>query len=147
MGGHALLQGIFLTQRLNPHLLGLLHWQASVLPLAPPGKPPGSEVALPNEGGLSRWSLRQKSLDPGDVKRRSCGGRTAEMLVPSWLPRTGHPPQAQGPWEETPTHNFTQAVCGSGEGLPIFQILDSQLVMDGVSPLAKCLSTTLGMGT
>ena len=57
------------------------------------------------------------------------------------------PPQAQGPWEETPTHNFTQAVCGSGEGLPIFQILDSQLVMDGVSPLAKCLSTTLGMGT
>lgn len=84
---------------------------------------------------------------PRDVKRRSCGGRTAEMLVPSWLPPTGHPPQAQGPWEETPTHSLTQAVCGLGEGLLIFQILDSQLVMDGVSPLAKCLSTTLGMGT
>ena len=36
---HSLLQGIFLTQGLNPSLLGLLHWQAGFLPLAPPGKP------------------------------------------------------------------------------------------------------------
>ena len=34
-----LLQGIFLTQGLNPHLLYLLHWQAGSLPLVPPGKP------------------------------------------------------------------------------------------------------------
>ena len=27
MGCHFLLQGIFLTQELNPHLLHLLHWQ------------------------------------------------------------------------------------------------------------------------
>ena len=39
VGYHALLQGIFLTQRLNLHLLGLLHWQAGSLSLAPPGKP------------------------------------------------------------------------------------------------------------
>ena len=38
-GLHALFQGIFLTQGLNPHLLCLLHWQASSLPLVPPGKP------------------------------------------------------------------------------------------------------------
>ena len=38
VGCHALLQGIFLTRGLNPRLLGLLHWQAGVLPLAPPGK-------------------------------------------------------------------------------------------------------------
>ena len=38
-GCHFLLQGIFLTQALNPHLLCLLHWQASSLPLAPTGKP------------------------------------------------------------------------------------------------------------
>ena len=38
VGCHALLQGIFLTRGLNPRLLGLLHWQAAVLPLAPPGK-------------------------------------------------------------------------------------------------------------
>ena len=34
-----LLQGIFLTQGSNPHLLQLLHWQADSLPLGPPGKP------------------------------------------------------------------------------------------------------------
>ena len=38
-GCHFLLQGIFLTQGLNPHLLSLLHWQVGSLPLAPPGKP------------------------------------------------------------------------------------------------------------
>ena len=35
----ALLQGIFLTQGLNPHLLSVLRWQAGSLPLSPPGKP------------------------------------------------------------------------------------------------------------
>ena len=39
VGGHALLQGIFLTQGSNPRLLCLLHWQAGSLPLVPPGKP------------------------------------------------------------------------------------------------------------
>ena len=39
MGCHALLQGIFPTQGLNPHLLCLLHWQTDSLLLAPPGKP------------------------------------------------------------------------------------------------------------
>ena len=36
MGCHAVLQEVFLTQELNPHLLGVLHWQAGSLPLAPP---------------------------------------------------------------------------------------------------------------
>ena len=39
MGCHALLQGIFPTQGLNPQLLDLLHWQVGSLPLVPPGKP------------------------------------------------------------------------------------------------------------
>ena len=39
MGSHDLLQWIFPTQRSNPHLLHLLHWQVDSLPLAPPGKP------------------------------------------------------------------------------------------------------------
>ena len=38
-GCHALLQEIFLTQGSNLCLLHLLHWQASSLPLEPPGKP------------------------------------------------------------------------------------------------------------
>ena len=40
VGCHALLQEIFPTQGLNPHLLLLLHWQACSLPLVPPGKSP-----------------------------------------------------------------------------------------------------------
>ena len=39
-GCHALLQGIFLTQGSNPHLLHLLLWQTGSLPLAPTGKSP-----------------------------------------------------------------------------------------------------------
>ena len=38
VGCHALLQGIFPAQELNPRLLRLLHWQAGSLPLVPPGK-------------------------------------------------------------------------------------------------------------
>ena len=36
---HALLQGIFLTPRLNWCFLRFLHWQVNFLPLVPPGKP------------------------------------------------------------------------------------------------------------
>ena len=39
VGCHFLLQGIFLTQGSNSHLLYLQHWQANRLPQAPPGKP------------------------------------------------------------------------------------------------------------
>ena len=39
VGCHFLLQGIFLTQGLNPGLLHLLHWRVCSLPLAPLGKP------------------------------------------------------------------------------------------------------------
>ena len=38
--GNALLQGIFLTEGLNPHLLHLLHWQVGSLLYASPGKAP-----------------------------------------------------------------------------------------------------------
>ena len=38
-GSHFLLQGIFPTQGLNPHVLCLLHWQVGSLPLVLPGKP------------------------------------------------------------------------------------------------------------
>ena len=39
VGCHALLQGLFLTQGLNPRLLCLLHWQAGSLPVVLPRKP------------------------------------------------------------------------------------------------------------
>ena len=44
---HAFLQGIFLTQGLNPHLLCLLHWQAGSSPLAPTGKSRIETYTLP----------------------------------------------------------------------------------------------------
>ena len=49
MSCHALLQGIFPIQGLNPYLLRLLHWWVGSLPLAPPGKPlkaPGPSQCL-----------------------------------------------------------------------------------------------------
>ena len=46
VGCYFLLQGIFPTQGSNPHLLSLLHWLVGSLPLAPPGKPDGSERLL-----------------------------------------------------------------------------------------------------
>ena len=39
VGSHALLQGIFPTQRSNSRLLCLLHWQDDSLLIEPPGKP------------------------------------------------------------------------------------------------------------
>ena len=39
VGCHALLQGIFPTQRWKPCLLCLLHWQVGSSPLVPPGNP------------------------------------------------------------------------------------------------------------
>ena len=38
VGCQAFLQGIFLTQGLNPPILCFLHWQMGSLPLVPPGK-------------------------------------------------------------------------------------------------------------
>ena len=54
VGCHALLQGIFQTQGLNLRFSHLLQWQASSLPLAPPGKTRKTIVPTPKtkRGGL-----------------------------------------------------------------------------------------------
>ena len=46
VGCHHLLQKIFPTQGLDPHFLCLLHWQVGSLPLVPPGKPIGADLAI-----------------------------------------------------------------------------------------------------
>ena len=56
VGCHALPQGIFLTQGLNPCLLCLLHWQVGSLPLAPTRKPQESCDSCPNHYCLSLLS-------------------------------------------------------------------------------------------
>ena len=68
VGCHGLLQGVFLTQGLNPGLLRLQHWQTCSLPLASPGKSVkhqgGSEkdvyhnlccLLWPQDPGNTRW--------------------------------------------------------------------------------------------
>ena len=45
-GIHSILQGIFLIQGSNPHLMWLLHWNAGSLPLASPGTPSSMFVSF-----------------------------------------------------------------------------------------------------
>ena len=54
VGCHALLQGIFLTQGLNLHLL---HWQMGSLPPVPPGKPHKESPTM--RLGVKQTSLKQ----------------------------------------------------------------------------------------
>ena len=49
MGCHFLLQGIFLTQGSNPHLLLLVHWQVDYLPLCHLGSPILAKQGVENE--------------------------------------------------------------------------------------------------
>ena len=75
VGCHCLLQGIFPTQGLNPHLLHLLHWQADSLPLSHQGSP--FKTALPlmqlakveigREGIMPRLSIASDFWGPNPV--------------------------------------------------------------------------------
>ena len=56
VGCHSLLQGIFPIQKSNRHLLHLLHWQASSLPLGPPVKETACDAGDPSSMPGSRRS-------------------------------------------------------------------------------------------
>ena len=78
VGCHALLQGIFPTQGSNLCLLYLLHWEASSLPLGPPGKPK-STIAADAAKSLQSCSTLCNPIDgsplgspvPGILKART----------------------------------------------------------------------------
>ena len=57
VGCHALLQGIFATQGLNPRLSCLLHWQLCFLSLVLPGKP-SFLCSTPQKKNLQEKSVR-----------------------------------------------------------------------------------------
>ena len=79
VGCHALLQGIFLTQGLNLHLLCLLHWQVSSLPLAPSGKPLLTPWMVPNKKKkMKSWCWR------GFVYQCYCEIFTRKRLQVGW---------------------------------------------------------------
>ena len=65
-GCHFHLQGIFLTQGSNPHLLYLLHWQTGTLSAEPQGKPFGvnnlSQEMEYTEGNLSLRTAEKSHL-------------------------------------------------------------------------------------
>ena len=66
VGSHSLLEGIFLTQGLNPHLSFLLHWQVASLPLSHWGSPLNLFPAMCTEAaGISGVEIGQQnpSLD------------------------------------------------------------------------------------
>ena len=75
VGCHALLQGIFLTQGWNPHLI---HWQVGSLPLAPPGWTPADicDVLL----------LQIDSFTgPGLIKWMWVGEQILQIQLLDWL--------------------------------------------------------------
>ena len=70
VGYYALLQGIFLTQGLNPRLLSFLHWQGSSSSPTPLGKPKPSssgfhlERIIKPESSVPWFFLFHKAWDP-----------------------------------------------------------------------------------
>ena len=68
VGCNALLQGIFLTQGLNPGLLCLLHWQLSSLALVLPGKPEKKNKWKRNKQ-FTRWRI-QGSRNANWIRKR-----------------------------------------------------------------------------
>ena len=60
-GCHALLQGIFLTQRLNPHFLCLLHWQSGSL-LVLPWKPVYLTLIYKQDFEQYFWDINKKTI-------------------------------------------------------------------------------------
>ena len=92
------------TQGLNPHLLLFLHWQASSLPLAPPGKAPFSVQDHP---------LHQSSSPPQS---------SSEGLYPQQLQQQPGPFDRNGPLTKAKPIRFSHRKCGirvqSPVGLP-----------------------------
>ena len=70
VGCHSLLQGIFLTQGLNPRRFCLLRGQAGSLPLAPLGK--GPQVPYLGHLRMLFWGEIHRPLEPRGV----CGPKT-----------------------------------------------------------------------
>ena len=75
--------GILLTQEWNSHLLCLLHWQASSLPLVPPGKP---FIQLLSCLNILRGRARRDSCSHRACRRLK--GESAVSLTPL---KPGHP--------------------------------------------------------
>ena len=106
VGYHGLLQGIFLSQGLNPNLLCLLYWQENSLLLAPPGKSNWSITAHIYLG----WERYKKDLHDSDNHNG-----VITHLEPDIL-------ECEVKW---PLGSITMNKASGGDGIPgeLFQIL------------------------
>ena len=85
-----LLQGIFLIQGLNPHLLCLLQWQMGSLPLVPPGKPIKAVVFFKNGEGCGtplQYSCLENPMDREPGRLQSMGSLIVrhDWVTSHWL--------------------------------------------------------------
>ena len=120
-----LLQGIFLTQGLNPGLLRFLHWQMGSLPLVPLGKPPrgkmdvesGKKMWWSNAGGwpfTSQGLTQKRSFHPSLPRGNQPWLLTLDLWFPpsttvspynaSWL---SHPSCGALLWQPEPTNTVS----------------------------------------
>ena len=102
---HALLQGIFLTQRLNPHLLHLLHWQVGSLQLIPPRKPRDYVYPETIQWSLILWNIFHKHIKRGMLFCGNCKLRRNSRLRRR---RQRHPTPVllSGRWQESSSHGW-----------------------------------------
>ena len=104
VGCHALLQGIFLNQGSNPHLLHLLHRQAGSLPPSPPGK---SQYYTQMSGSWVTSKVTSQvraTLGEGKGGRGNRAGREAEAGV-GVFPLPSFQREAREGWGPQPLGN------------------------------------------
>ena len=105
VGCHALLQGIFLTQRPNLHLLQLLCWQVGSLPLAPPGKPgclyaaAAKSLQAPPSLGFSRQEHWSGLPFPSPMHENEKWKWSLSVVSDSSWPRGLQPTRLLHPWD------------------------------------------------
>ena len=117
MGCHALLQGIFPTQGLNPHPFRLLHWQAGCLPLVPP--------AL-NDTDLETASMA--SFPPGKVLTSRCSVGDCSVFPPAMCCNHCEPHLRESPcpnqaWADPMNSSVGQQVGWAREAFSSFSSL------------------------
>ena len=135
VGCHFLFQGIFPTQGSNLHLLCLLLWEVSSLPLAPPEvKESESEVtqSCPTLCDPMDCSL------PGSSIHEIFQARVLEwlpFLSPGDLPNPGIKPWSPTTWE---VHNSFDMLPQMG--LPVKRSFETSVQIPAV-PCASCVSS------
>ena len=127
VGCQFLLQGIFLTQGLNPRLLTFLHWQAGSLPLAPPGR----EDKKPHQT-CSIWtspsSVHIRWAGVVHTGQRGLADGPEVAMAPSWPTWVG---KEAGDRQEEPQPAAWRAALCAGADFPAITAALSASCQDG----------------